>query len=247
MLKGVICRYPESGQNISLQYPVYYNNIALPCVNSIVMLLNLLANGFVVFRYYQTRARQPVSNTLIFLLASFDFLQGAVAQPLFILSYILEFFGILNCSLHETANMVECILLGFSFLMVAVVLTTERLVAVVYPIYHRVYMRRKVLIFFSITLFGVWTAIMIILHVVLLPDEIFYINVFVLSSGLVYTVAVYIKIFRVSRASARIQSSGSYSMENFGLSTNENKRETIEKNSGLNSGNFHFKFLSSTQ
>ena len=241
MLKGGFSRFPEHGKNISLQYSVYYSHIALSCVNSLMILLNLLANGFVVFRYYQTRARQPASNTSILLLSSFDFLQGAVAQPLFTSSYILELSGILDLSLEEAADITTCVLLGFSFMMVAIVLSTERLVAIVYPIHHRIYMRRKVLIYLSLTLFGVWTMINVILHVALPPLELFnlfYISVFILlPAGLIYTLTIYVKIFRVIRESAKIQSSSGLSMSSLKLPTTRNKEDTIDRDYGLNSGN----------
>ena len=241
-LKGVICRFPENGKNVSSEHSVYYSHIAVSCVNSLTILLNLLANGFVVFRYYQTRARQPVSSTLIFLLASFDFLQGAVAQPVLLSAYLSQLFGILNCSLQNATITVVCICLGFTFIMVAVVLSTERLVAVVYPIHHRIYMRKKVLVYISLALFGAWTMIMIILHIILPPVQLFFFNAFILLSGLIYTVAVYVKIFRVVRESAGIQSRNRFAMENYGLSKDGNKGERIEMNSRLNSGNSYFSF-----
>ena len=241
MSKGLFSRHSEHGKNISLPYSVYYNLIALSCVNSFMILLNLLANGFVVFRYYQTRARQPVSNTLIFLLASFDFLQGAVAQPLFTLSYILELSGIFSHILKEAADIATCTLVGINFTMVAIVLSTERLVAIVYPIHRRIYMRRKVLIYVSLTLFGVWTTINVILHLVLTPDQLFnlfYISVFVfLPAGLIYTLTIYVKMFWASRQSAKIQTSPRFALGCYG-----NGGNSTERSSRLNSGNSHFSF-----
>ena len=241
MSKSILSRHSEHGKNISLPYSVYINLIALSCVNSLIILLNLLANGFVVFRYYQTRARQPVSNTLIFLLASFDFLQGAVAQPLFTTSFILELFGIFSHIIEEVADIATCTLVGFSVTMVAIVLSTERLVAIVYPIHHRIYVRRKVLIYVSLALFVVWTMINVILHLVLTPDQLFdlfYISVFILlPAGLIYTLAVYLKIFWASRQSAKIQTSHRFALGSYG-----NRGVSIERNSGLNSGNCHFSF-----
>ena len=85
--------------------------------------------------------------------------------------------------------------------------------------------------------------IMIILHVALTPEQLFTIYAFILlPAGLVYTLTIYAKIFCVSRESARIQSSTTFAVGNYGLSTIGNKGRAIERNFGLNAGNSHFFF-----
>ncbi len=197
----ILCSFTENAQNISL-HSVYYNDIALCCVNSVTILLNVFANGLVVYKYYRTRARQPVSNTLLFLLASLDFVKSIVAQSLFTSMYILKFFGIFHCTLEDVTNGIIIILSGFSFIMVTIVLTSERFFAIVFPINHRVYMRKKVLIYLTLSLFLVW-AILSMTFYQILPrrTQLSIVNISILSFGLVYTVAVYVKIFSVSRKS----------------------------------------------
>ena len=202
MSEGMLCNwFTENAPNISL-HSIYHNNIALCCVNSVNILLSVFANGFVVYKYYQTRARQPVSNMLLFLLASLDLIKSSVAQSLFTSMYILKFFGIFHCTLENVTNGIIIILSGFSFIMVTIVLTSERFFAIVFPIYHRVYMRKKVLIYLTLALFVVW-AILSMTFYLILPrlTQLSIVIVSIVSFGLVYTLAVYVKIFSVSRKS----------------------------------------------
>jgi hypothetical protein len=254
MSKGrMLCWPTETEKNISL-HSIFYNDVALCCVNIATMLLSLFASGLVVYKYHQTRARQPVSNTLLFLLASFNLLQSAVAHPLFISMFILEFFGIVNCTLQNVTEAIVCVLLGFSFIMATIVLTSERFFAILYPIYHRVYMRKKVLVYVSLSLFATCAILLTTCHLIISRSQMLYVYLFILSFGLVYTVAVYVKIFSISRKSitfhgekAQPRSSqlqnGSLAEEDInrihGLSAVvEKKGETCKKNSGLNTGNF---------
>ena len=201
MSEGMFCWFTENAQNISL-HSVYYNDLALCCVNSLTVLLTVFANGLVVYKYYQTRARQPVSNTLLLLLASLDLVKSIVGQSTFTLMHILEFFGIFQCTLKNVTHRIIYILSGFSLIMVGIVLTSERFFAIVFPIYHRVYMRKKVLIYLTLSLFVVW-AILSMTFYLILPrlTQLSIVNISILSFGLVYTVAVYVKIFSVSRKS----------------------------------------------
>ena len=82
----------------------------------------------------------------------------------------------------------------------------------------------------------------VILHVALPPLELFnlfYISVFILlPAGLIYTLTIYVKFFRVIRESAKIQSSSGLSMSSLKLPTTRNKEDTIDmRDYGLNSGN----------
>ena len=201
MSEGMLCWFAENEKNISL-HSNYYNDVALCCVNSVTILLNVFASGLVVYKYYQTRARQPVSNTLLFLLASLDLVKSIVAQPLFTSVYILKLFDIFHCTLENVMGTVLTILLGFTFIMATIVLTSERFFAIIFPIYHRVYMRKKVLIYLSLALFVVWAILSMTFHLILpRRTQLSSVHISILSFGLVYTVAVYVKIFSVSRKS----------------------------------------------
>ena len=201
MSEGMFCWFVENAQNISL-HSIYYNDIALCCVNSVTILLNVFASGLVVYKYYQTRARQPVSNTLLFLLASLDLAKSCVGQSLFISMFILEFVGIFYCTLQNINETVLCVFSGFSFIMVTIVLTSERFFAIVFPIYHRVYMRKKVLIYLTLSLFVVWAILSMTFYLILRQiTQLCSVFLFNISFGLVYTLAVYVKIFSVSRKS----------------------------------------------
>lgn len=196
------CWYTElTKKNISLNSnATFYSNIAICCINGLSMVLNLLANGFVVYRYYETRTRQPVSNTLLLILALLHILQGIIAQPLFISTYILEVYGFFNCTLQSVAEAILSALLGYGFITATIILTSERNFAILYPFRHRVYMTKKVLSYLSLTVFAVWTLFVTICHITFPRlTELYYIYLFIMSFGLIYTVAVYVNIFRESR------------------------------------------------
>ena len=196
------CWYTElTKKNIRLNSEaIFYNNIAICCYNFIAMVLNLLANGFVAYRYYQTRTRQPVSNTLLFILALVHILQGIIAQPVFISMRILEIYGIFHCTLQRAADAILSVLLGYGFFMATIILTSERNFAILYPFRHRVYMTKKVLSYLSLTIFGVWTLFATICYITFPRlTELNYIYLFIMSFGLIYTLAVYVNIFRESR------------------------------------------------
>ena len=201
MSEGMLCWFAENAENISL-HSIYYNDVALCCVNSVNILLTVFANGLVVYKYYQTRARQPVSNTLLLLLASLDLVKSIVAQPLFTSMFILEFVGVFYCTLQNITETVLCVFSGFSFIMVTIVLTSERFFAIVFPIYHRVYMRKKVLIYLTLSLFVVWAILSMTFYLILRQiTQLCSVYLFILLFGLIYTLAVYVKIFSVSRRS----------------------------------------------
>ncbi|CAB3989494.1 Hypothetical predicted protein [Paramuricea clavata] len=139
--------------------------------------------------------------------------------------------------------------------MATIVLTSERFFAILYPIYHRVYMRKKVLVYVSLLLFAACAILLTTCHLIMpRMSQMLYVYLFILSFGLVYTVAVYVKIFSVSRKSTIFHGEKaqprSSQLQNGGLAEEdinrihrlsavvEKKGETCKKNSGLNTGNF---------
>ncbi len=165
MSEGMLCWFAENAQNISL-HSVYYNDIALMLRQQRDHFTNVFANGLVVYKYYQTRARQPVSNTLLFLLASLDLVKASWVNRF---SHRCIFWSLLvsfHCTLENVTKNNIC-LSGFSFIMVTIVLTSERFFAIVFPIYHRVYMRKKVLIYLTLSLFVVWAILSMTFYLIL--------------------------------------------------------------------------------
>ena len=230
---------------------IFYSDITLCCINILTILANCFASGFVIYRYYHTRYRQPVSNALLFIMASSNFLKGILVHPLFISAFILRFFGIFNCALHSITETILCIFLGFSFNMATFVLTSERLFAVVYPFRHRVYIRKTMVYYLSLFLFIPWVILSISLHLIVPRiTELYYTYAFIISIGLIYTFMLYMKIFFVSRrkVTSRVldkshsmdSSSQNVSVENntniSELSHTNAKEEKGGRDSGRNSG-----------
>ena len=191
------CRFMENNVSLHLEF----NDVALCCVNGIMSLLNFFLNAFVVLRFYQTRARQPVSNTLLVLLATLDLLKGSVCQILFISVIFSKFFGVFHCTLERVTNIILAIFLGYAFLLMTIVMTSERFFAILYPFYHRIYMRKKPLVYTSLLLFVLWATLMTISSTIWYFDKIYYMHLAIVLFGLAYTLAVYVKIFCVSRNS----------------------------------------------
>ena len=248
------CWYTEfAKKNISWNSEAtFYNDIAVCCVNGLTMVLNLLANGFVVYRYYVTRRRQPVSNTLLFFLALLYILQGIIAQPVIISMYILEVYDRFYCALQRAAEGTLSVFMGYSFIMATIILTSERNFAILYPIRHRVYMTKKVLSYFSLTVFAIWAVFASVCHITLPRlTELYYLYLCILSFGLVYTLVVYVNIFRESRKltarlTEKLESTRSPSVDGLGDKGQNRKRLSVDgKNSEesgtvseQNSGNF---------
>ena len=224
---------------------IFYSDITLCCINILILTANYFSSGFVIYRYYQTRYRQSVSNALLFIMASWNFLKAILVHPLFISEFILRFFGIFNCALHSITDTTLCIFLGFSFIMATFVLTSERLFAVVYPFRHRVYIRKTMLYYLSFFLFIPWSILSISLHLIVHRiTELYYTYAFVISIGLLYTFMVYLKIFFVSRRKVTSRSMDS-SSQNVSVENNTNisalahadaKEERGGNDSGRNSG-----------
>jgi hypothetical protein len=106
-------------------------------------------------------------------------------------------------------------------------------------------MRKKVLVYVSLSLFAAWAILDLVttFHLIFPRrlSELFYFYLFVLSFGLVYNMAVYVKNFSVSRKATAFRGEKAQSRNSQllnGLSVVEKKGETGKKNSGLNPGNF---------
>ncbi|CAB3996905.1 Hypothetical predicted protein [Paramuricea clavata] len=100
-------------------------------------------------------------------------------------------------------------------------------------------MRKKVLVYVSLSLFAAWAILVTTFHLIFprrLP-ELFYLYLFVISFGLVYNVAVYVKIFSVSRKATTFHGENAQSrnsqLQN-GLSVVEKKGETAGTSMDLN-------------
>jgi hypothetical protein len=179
---------------------VFVSDVAVCCVNILIVILSILSNGFVVYRYWKTKSRQPVSNTLLFVLASFDLLQSIISQPVFITSLILKLQKIFVCQLHDASKTIFAVFSGFGFFMVAVVLTTERLLAVIFPIWRRMHLRKAHVVAISLGVFAFWGSFVVVtLHIVNNNTLFRPITACAIGISLVYTLVVYAKIYCVCR------------------------------------------------
>lgn len=205
MSESLQCWFNKAeGRNVTVG-PLTLSNISAQCcVNGITAVLNVFANAFVVFKLHQTRARQPVSSILLLFLASLDLLKGAVGQPLYILVDLLKYNGISNCDLRNIVEAILCLCLGYAFLLTTIVITSERFLAIIYPLYHRVYLLKKLLVYTCFMLLVAWAIVVGFFHTVWYFRHVYLVYFCIILFGLVYTVFVYAKIFSVSRNSQKL-------------------------------------------
>ena len=193
------CWYTHEIRN-SFSEVMFANDIALCSLNALAVLLNVSGNGFVVYVYLRSRSRQPISNTLLFLLAIFDLLQGVVSHPLFIATKILKIRKSFVCGLHVVGKNTSSVFAGFSFILTSFVLTSERLFAVVCPIRHRLFIRKYRMVTISLVVFVLWTTLFTSLLLVLRNEFAVQLTVLCFTTvGLTYSVVVHVKIYSIIR------------------------------------------------
>ena len=207
------CWYTAEIRNSSSGTATLANDIALCVVNTLAVLLNVLANGAVVHVYLtSSRARQPVSNILLFVLSVFQLLQGTLSHPLFIAMKILESCKNSPCKLNAASKVMNGTFAGFSFFIVSYLLTSERLFAIVFPIRHRIFARKRCILGTSVIMFLVWAVLVVFLQLLWKKSLLFQaVTLTFIAGGLAYSVAVYIKIYCIVRKSARAALAGTTS------------------------------------
>lgn len=204
-LNSTVCWYASHIRNDE-STSVFVSDVVVCCLNVVILILSLPFNGYVVYIYLKTKSRQPVSNTLLCVLASFDLLQSIISQPMFIINQILKLQKIFVCPLDDASKTVFVIFSGFALFMAAVVLTTERLLAVVFPLWHRVHLRKSHVVRISLIYFVFWGCyVVVMLHV--LQNPIFFrpITACLIGMNLVYAVGGYIKIYFVCQGCKKRQ------------------------------------------
>ena len=176
------------------------------CLNIVILMVSIPSNGYVVYRYLKMKPRQPVSNTLLYVLASFDLLQSIISQPIFIINEVLELRKIIVCPLDDASKTIFVIFSGFALFMAAVVLTSERLLAVVFPLWHRVHLRKSHVLTISLTYFVFWGCYVVVMLHVLHNTVLFRpITACLIGINLVYAVAGYMKIYFVCQSCKKRQ------------------------------------------
>ena len=184
----------------------FASNVAVCCVNILLVILSLIFNGFVVYRYLKTKSRQPISNTFLFVLALVDLLQNFISQPVFITSVVLKLQKIFVCQLNDASKTLFALFSGFGFFMVAVVLTSERMIAVIFPIWRRVHLRKLHVVSISLGVFVFWSGfVVVMLHVVNNITLFRPITACFIGISLVYALAGYTKIYSVCRKYTKTQ------------------------------------------
>ena len=145
----------------------------LCAVNILCMITGVLLNSVVIASLWKSsKHRKKLCNFMVLVLSCFDLAVVTVTHPLLILSTIYFNFGDYN-ELREQIRIYICVLLdGFS-MWCLLMLTIERFLGIMYPIFHRTSVTKKRLLF----LLGILTALNIIQSTmafqnVLIPDTI---------------------------------------------------------------------------
>ena len=230
------CWYSSKVQIGNSTY-LFASNVTICIVNIFFMILSLILNGFVVHRYLKTHSRQPVSNTLLFILASCDLLQNIISQPVLITNVVLRLQRIHVCRLGDASRVLFAVFAGFGFFMVAVVLTTERMLALIFPIWRRTHLRKLHVVCISSGVFVLWSAYVVgMLYGV--NDKTFFrpITASFIGISLVYALVGYTKIYFVCRKCTKMMramrkhelrlsvASGKLCKENLGCQSEKKER-----------------------
>ena len=259
MHKTIDCWFytEEIAENVD-STEILASDVTVCILNGVASILAVLANGFVIVRYLRTRQHQPVCNSLFFLIAVFDFLQGIVPQPLFITVMMLKLHRNFQCSLHVVTRSIAITFSGFSFIMATIVLTTDRLLAIVYPIWHRFVMKEKYIISITFSLFVSWAVVAWVVGVhyhrnvtIIRP-----LILFLMLLGLIYTVIVYVKIYFVCwRAKSQDLRLNNVKTTNQNIKEqdlrrkkqeNDNNESSDSKPDGENQGIYRYHYLHSS-
>ena len=179
---------------------LYEVSIATSVVNSLTMILALVANGLVLAAVWSSRALHSPSNILVCCLALTDLLSALITQPLFILSHIARIQGYqeLYCFTTMGFSISVAILSIVSFLTFTAVSVNRFLVLHLHLRYTELVTNRRVIFI------AVCCWILCILEVSLtIPQGLykthFEVLIVFLCVGVFITLSAYTRIFHVIR------------------------------------------------
>ena len=175
-------------------------SIATSIVNSLTMILALVANGLVIVAVWTSRALHSPSNILVSCLAVTDLLTGLITQPLFILSHIARIKGLRDFYCYTTLGFSISVAISSitSFLLFSVVSVNRFLVLHLHLRYKELVTNRRVI--FVVVCCWIMCIVEASFTITYGFYEIhFEILVMILTIGVAVTVTAYMKIFFVIR------------------------------------------------
>lgn len=134
------------------------SDVSTCVVNALLAILTCIGNTCIILAYHRNQALQTKSNLLIVALALTDLLVGALVQPLFVWVKIKQMMGTIDCFLEIVSDLSTKFSFGVSLLTLGLIVTTERYIAVFYPLKHHAWLTKKKLLY-SIILIWVATAV----------------------------------------------------------------------------------------
>ena len=204
---------------------IFVNHIICCLVNVLLALTTTFLNSVTVLTYWKSPLlRGKVSYFTIMLLSLADLGVGMVGIPVFILQLAKEISGRGSCAVSAFADILSTIPIGMS-LVVLQVMTIERYIGVIHPIFHRTKVTKGRLLFLTIIL---W--LLFFLRICLrfyIGDGVYKliisIDILVLA---ILSLTVYTRIFCAWRTSRRTSMSNTRSKESSSESQANSKRKS---------------------
>lgn len=204
---------------------IFVNHVICCIANVLLAFTTTFLNSVTLLTYWKSPLlREKVSYFTIMLLSIADLGVGIVGIPVFILQLVKEISGRGSCAVSICADILSTIPIGMS-LVVLEVMTIERYIGVIHPIFHRAKVTKQRLLFLTIIL---W--LLFFLRIFLrfyIDDEVYKIiisiDIVILA---ILALTVYAKIFCAWKTSTRVSnpSINTRSEESFGSQANSNRK-----------------------
>ena len=175
---------------------VYLSSMFLCIINGVLAVHAFVLNSLVVALYFKDKRFQTTANLLILALALSDLFVALLTQPAAIVNAALKLKGVHSCiSEVTTYALTECGV-GLSCFTVCFTISLERLVAICWPLRHRVFVTKSLLVktFLAQVLFCV-----LILPVVLYKSLVFLLNLqsYSMLTAAIFMITAYVRISTV--------------------------------------------------
>lgn len=132
------------------------SDIAVCVINILLAILTTIGNASVIVAYMKNSNLQTKNNLLIVALAMTDLVVGLWAQPSFVWVKITEMDGRIDCIIEIINDLTTKFCITVSLLILCVVVSAERYLAVFHPFKHRAWLtKRKLLVAVTVIWIGV--------------------------------------------------------------------------------------------
>ncbi len=178
--------------------------ITTSALSAPIGLLAIVGNSVFLYIMFRVRRLRTAYNYLLVFLALTDLCLGLLSVPVFIFRGVLRSFHLSSCYLREAARP-KTLLVGLSLVGI-LVLTLDRLFAVMYPLKRKLWSLKKIYAVLYVVMFCVILGLSILrkMKIVNFDTSRLVIGAVVFLILVLVTVS-YIKIYRVIKASEKVR------------------------------------------